>query len=199
MPNHTTNVLVCNGETEDIKAILEMVMQREEDGELNFDFNSIVPMPEDLQITSGSAGDQAYACLHGTEKDIEYYLSMPWVKEAGVTTREELIPFLEKGHDKNVNDGLTWRELGDRYASNLKNYGAKTWYDWCCENWGTKWNAYNSEITEDDVEYGHLVISFQTAWSPPTPVYEALAEKFPNVDIEGYWSDEGSYSRERVF
>jgi hypothetical protein len=44
------------------------------------------------------------------------------------------------------------------------------WYDWCVENWGTKWNSYDGNVTEDG-------ISFNTAWAPPTPVIVALAKK----------------------
>jgi len=30
---------------------------------------------------------------------------------------------------------------GEKYKSNLDKYGYTTWYDWACDNWGTKWNV----------------------------------------------------------
>ena len=44
------------------------------------------------------------------------------------------------------------------------------WYDWCCENWGTKWNSYDGNVTDDG-------IGFNTAWSPPSPVITALSKQ----------------------
>ena len=44
------------------------------------------------------------------------------------------------------------------------------WYDWSVENWGTKWNSYDGNVTDDG-------ISFNTAWAPPTPVIVALAKQ----------------------
>ena len=47
------------------------------------------------------------------------------------------------------------------------------WYDWCCDNWGTKWNAYDGQsVGEHDAGIG-----FYTAWGPPTPVIVELAKK----------------------
>lgn len=55
------------------------------------------------------------------------------------------------------------------------------WYNWCCENWGTKWNS-ESVILEQFEEC--LKISFLSAWAPPIPVISALAKKFPAADFE---------------
>ena len=41
--------------------------------------------------------------------------------------------------------------------------------EWANANWGTKWNSYEGNVTEDG-------ISFNTAWSPPSPVIGALAK-----------------------
>lgn len=65
----------------------------------------------------------------------------------------------------------------------LKAQGIPNWYDWNIENWGTKWNAYNISSTD---EY----IRFDTAWSTPDKVIEALSEKFPDVEIRVKYADE---------
>ncbi|MCM1220978.1 MAG: hypothetical protein NC548_41480, partial [Lachnospiraceae bacterium] len=59
-----------------------------------------------------------------------------------------------------------------------------TWYDWCCENWGTKWNAYCDTVIDDDR------ISFETAWSTPLPILKKLSETYPDLEIEHWWADE---------
>jgi len=43
------------------------------------------------------------------------------------------------------------------------------WYDWRNENWGTRSNSYEGQVTEEG-------IGFNTAWSPPTPVIAELSK-----------------------
>lgn len=61
--------------------------------------------------------------------------------------------------------------------------GVVCWYSWNVENWGTKWNAYSSEVSE-----GRL--RFDTAWAHPDPVIRALALKHPDVTFSVEYADE---------
>jgi hypothetical protein len=56
-------------------------------------------------------------------------------------------------------------------------------YDWCIKNWGTKWGLYAVELDEDDAdpEQERLLYHFQSAWSPPIPVIEAMSKRFPSL------------------
>jgi len=65
----------------------------------------------------------------------------------------------------------------------LEKYGADNWYDWSVKHWGTKWNCCDPFINE-------LGMSFTTAWSPPTPVIEALA-KLIKKDLRMTYVEEG--------
>ena len=62
------------------------------------------------------------------------------------------------------------------------------WYDWNVRNWGTKWNAYDTSVTPQPGDLCEL--RFDTAWSHPAPVIEALSEKFPDEIIEVAFADE---------
>ena len=55
------------------------------------------------------------------------------------------------------------------------------WYDWRCENWGTKWNSVDArcEYASDCV----LDFSFMTAWGPCEPIVKALAAMFPDAQF----------------
>lgn len=70
---------------------------------------------------------------------------------------------------------------------NMEKYGFESWYEWCVEKWGTKWNSYDNwtfqDVNMDEEEkegYMNLEdvysISFQTAWSPPLPIVRKLVE-----------------------
>ncbi len=201
MPNNTTDVLVINGKAEDIKALKSLLLTEEAGEEggaegLRVDFNRVVPMPESLQVACGGRCDGAYTVLFDESDAWKRYLSYNWVP-GEITTREELAVFLESKEPTPREGEPTWRELGEIYRDNKAKYGHTTWYDWCLENWGTKWNAYETEVVCDTED--RLEVAFQTAWSPPVPVYQDLAEKFPSLDVSAYWSDEGSYERARVF
>lgn len=63
------------------------------------------------------------------------------------------------------------------------------WYEWCCDNWGTKWNSYEPSVDEDGSD-GKWIVWFDTAWSAPTPVIDALAMKYPGIRIDHRWADE---------
>ena len=64
------------------------------------------------------------------------------------------------------------------------------WYGWRNENWGTKWDATNGDMF-DDSEEGFVSYSFDTAWSPPEPIYNALKEKYPDVRISWFYDEPG--------
>lgn len=63
--------------------------------------------------------------------------------------------------------------------------GATDWYEWSIENWGTKWNAYDDEVLEDDT-----VARFDTAWSHPFPVVKQLSRDHPDDVIAVVYADE---------
>lgn len=62
-------------------------------------------------------------------------------------------------------------------------------YEWCCENWGTKWTATLDKVTYED---GTLCATYDTAWVPFTDnVVAALSARFPSatIAIVGYLGD----------
>ena len=64
MPNHVTNILTIEGNSEYVKKIREEIKSDKD----IIDFNKIVPMPPSLSITSGSLVDQAIKSIkNGTE------------------------------------------------------------------------------------------------------------------------------------
>ena len=61
------------------------------------------------------------------------------------------------------------------------------WYDWRLQNWDTKWDAYDVEVTDDDPECTE--IQFETAWSPPEAICNELREKYPDVSISWFYDE----------
>ena len=63
-------------------------------------------------------------------------------------------------------------------------------YAWCIKNWGTKWSPSGVHLdpTEGD-EY--LIYTFDTAWGPPTGIFEHLDKEFPTLHISWFYNEEG--------
>ena len=81
--------------------------------------------------------------------------------------------------------------------SNLAKYGYKNWYDWCVNNWGTKWNAGGDndamqvDFDEDQGDQGIALFQFDTAWAPPLGVLEKLMDTHPELSIECRYHEPG--------
>jgi len=60
------------------------------------------------------------------------------------------------------------------------------WYEWRLEHWGTKWDirCESVEVTDD-----MLVVKFDTAWSPPDKVFDAMHKK--GYLFEAYYVEYG--------
>ena len=92
--------------------------------------------------------------------------------------------------------------LEAQHASNIEKYGYTTWYEFCINEWGTKWDIVAQDAELDE---GELRISFDTAWSPPLEAYDKLRDMGfyikayyyePGCVFAGIWEDgcEDAYS-----
>lgn len=81
-------------------------------------------------------------------------------------------------------------------------YDVEGWYDWRVNNWGTKWDVCDVQMTgplylhDDEPDTGDpwtINASFQfncwTAWSPPIPVWQKLHSM--GIRIHAEYQDEG--------
>lgn len=175
MPNHVKNVVKFIGSEREVKVVLERIAEDGKEPGI-IDFNKIRMMPETLDVESGSNTQTAIeAVLKALEHDSCYWTS----QKLGSMTDEEF-KRRSKQSGKSFDE---LRRLGLQYITNKVLYGHTTWYGWCCENWGTKWNAYERGCDGD-------TIYFETAWSAPHPVIEELARLSDTIKIEHEWADE---------
>ena len=78
--------------------------------------------------------------------------------------------------------------LEKQQEENLKKFGYSTWYDYCVNEWGTKWDIEPYEpvsLGED----GRLTMSFDSAWSPPIGAYEKLVDL--GFSVRAYYNECG--------
>ena len=181
MPNYVTNIVYAK----DIKALKKFMKM--ENGERVFDFNKIIPMPKDLNITSGS--------MSYIDNDFGFD------KERHARQTKVIDPLLNKFYTPKITQNKflsavkkEWDKIKDNFKSvynfqsskfeeydtiikgyfNTQRYGYKDWYDWSIANWGTKWNASETQIFDKGIQ-------FNTAWSCPVSVLKELSKHIPIV------------------
>ena len=72
--------------------------------------------------------------------------------------------------------------------ANVEKYGYANWYDFCVNEWGTKWEIGADGNPAQDIP-GGLMLGFDSAWSPPIAAYEKLLEM--GFEIEAMYYEPG--------
>ena len=63
----------------------------------------------------------------------------------------------------------------------------ENWYDWNCQNWGSKWDVTDMFVDHEDDT--NLNLTFATAWNPIFPIFDELVKRGFKVKAE--YQDEG--------
>ena len=187
MPNHIFNTIKFKKKDRE-----KFAKFMEED---RLDFNKLVSMPQELEEMGGDRGEKKEIVNEWKEFTKEVQITPANVDEYIEKFRNEVRENSEKYPEsaKSVNLETTEREWGGisvpdfqyqmyRIAGKVK-YGFSSWYYWSIANWGTKWNAYETEFDE---EY----LYFKTAWDTPLPIFEKLAELNPDTQFQVKYYDE---------
>lgn len=70
----------------------------------------------------------------------------------------------------------------------VEKFGYSNWYDFCVNEWGTKWDIGANGYMAEDNSNG-LSLTFDSAWSPPIGAYEKLVEL--GFEIRAYYYEPG--------
>lgn len=187
MPNYCTNI---------VKAPKEVLEDLFDNGKITFE--KLIPMPKTLNITEGTVTENAIAyaiskketeeflqmkkLLEGTKDDYYENLWNKYMRNINIEKIKEMEEVAKRYIPEETEKKLgikTLEEFGNLCLNNILKYGSVNWYDWSCNNWGTKWDAIQEEGSPED---GELI--FLTAWSEPIKVIEKLFYKYPNAKIE---------------
>ena len=80
--------------------------------------------------------------------------------------------------------------ISDKEIKQLEEkYGSDNWYDWCNGNWGTKWDACESYIANNDINF--FSVSFDTAWAPPINWLKNIVKDYPGLNFELRYEEPG--------
>ena len=90
-----------------------------------------------------------------------------------------------------LGDGEEQRQLELKEAANIEKYGVANWYDFCVNEWGTKWDVDPYEKVEFDDQWDKhgITFGFDSAWAPPVGVYQQLVEQ--GFSVRAYYYEGG--------
>lgn len=75
-------------------------------------------------------------------------------------------------------------------AANRDRHGYANWYDFCVNEWGTKWDVGGDDDGDYSEDADHSVtFTFDSAWSPPIAAYDKLVEM--GFSVQGYYYEPG--------
>ena len=96
-----------------------------------------------------------------------------------------------------VGDPDEQKKLEEDTARNKEVHGYGNWYDYCVNEWGTKWDVGADGNPAQDIP-GGLMLGFESAWAPPCAAYDKLTEQGfriramyfePGMAFAGIWED----------
>lgn len=185
MPNWTHSIISFKHETpERFQAILDYVL----DDNNNIDFNKIIPAPKALfQDNVPSTSNLENYLFRLRQKDESKFNDS--LSKLSESRKTEFINSLKAKRPFYINHSeFQPKPLSDDEKLMLTSFyetGYFSWYDWNTANWGTKWNA-----SETDVDEKRQRIEFDTAWDMPRPILQEIANKF-DIDVTGVAIFEG--------
>lgn len=161
----------------------------------NFDFNKLVQMPKEFEKMGGEHGE-----VEGISKEWKGFTENVQVNFLNVDEYVEKFKNAVRANPekypvsaKTVNLEPEEREWGGifvpdfqyqmyRIAGKVK-YGFESWMDWRHMNWGTIYEAWNTD-------FSNLALAFVTAWQAPLPIFEKIAELNPDAWFQVKYYDE---------
>lgn len=158
---------------------------------LQLDFEKIIPMPECIKNTEASS--MSHKCMELFINSIKRTPDFQKYIAVLVANKSKYVSLSKKQQEEIFNHLLDCYErfktredvlaYGKQCFDNLINYGVVDWYEWSIKNWGTKWNASETEINDNE-------IIFETPWDPVPDIIKKLSKDYPNVRFECSYADE---------
>jgi len=185
MPNWCGNeITITAGSSDRIAQVMEEIKSEHS----VFDFAKIVPPPsdpDDQKIYRGEPSQQGYV---GCECVPVYVGEAP--------NGEWLVNGKPPIKDHAKIDGSFASEIGSGVERCPDHLGIKVgehplfWWNWNIANWGTKWSVSGDDVNAR-AHNKSAFVSFDTAWSPPMRIVQALSEKYPDLVVHIKFAEMG--------
>lgn len=109
------------------------------------------------------------------------------VEDRSVLDFNSIIPYPDEYRQRDKDkEALSPEDFLAKYGSKDDGYNSGG-YEWCINNWGSKWNASDSCYFDK-----RNAFYFETAWSPVFQIIAAIHKRFPTADINYEYYESGA-------
>lgn len=191
MPNWITNRVTVTGRSDDINA-LKQHLYFDDEGELVFDFETIVPIPAVVQATAETAAPNIGLVALGSElaaktcygrMTLDRVMKSGWAREADIKSRAGLLTYMRSHRPEEL-------AAARKVIRCHRLTGFVDWEAWLAKRWGTKRDAIDAFIQE--LEDERLAFVFSSASDMPEPIYRMLGRMHPALRFDICAIDPGS-------
>jgi hypothetical protein len=135
------------------------------------DFQKIVPMPDCLKMSKAGTETDVGLALFDDCRAQELLSSK--FSNSTCTDLEGLRAHIRAHYPEA-------EEAGRKALQFIQETGFPSWYEWCWNKWGCKWNASHSSVRAHSTD-ARAVLYFTTPWCPPYMAMFALSARFGNL------------------
>jgi Ferredoxin-like domain in Api92-like protein len=102
--------------------------------------------------------------------------------EKRLLSANKFIPYPKVFQDRDDQAKVEYEKKNFSFKDGFNSGG----YEWCVQNWGTKWGIYSTSIVNEKLigKKGKIKYTCQSAWSPAAPIFTAMSEKFPTLHFD---------------
>ena len=112
----------------------------------------------------------------GESDDLKF--TMEILRQTPTELLEQTSPAMWRGDELDVEGKL---EFEKKIEELKEKYGYTDWYNWRVDKWGTKWDAAESCICDDEDEL--FSVEYDTAWGPNINWVQYVAKAFPALQF----------------
>jgi hypothetical protein len=151
------NLVQIAGHRKDINKVVSLLTEK-------FDFNRVIPMPEELVNTKFPIFILTQAEYENQQRRIKEMQEQDGIGKI----------YFTRGITKNMQLDLIFK------------YGHDNRYDWALDNWGVSWSTRPDCVNFWSME-NRVSWDFQTPDKPPKGIYNKLTDLFPEVKISWWY------------
>lgn len=203
MPNWCDNILEVWGDEKSLQEFVDLGVSNEDKKNKIWRMSNYHPIPEELINTSSPSAHSPWINEYQVNKITKEYQAL----FSQIDELSKNMPSLSDGEDKKIQrkiDKLKEKlpEIPQLIKCNnwdpqdrknlIEKYQCDNWYDWALKNWGTKWDT-QAEVVDFFPKSGNLILSFETAWSPPIEWLENVIKKFHNLKFKLVYMELGCW------
>ena len=147
--------------------------------------------------------------INGPAEDVQKFKQDGYLDDGQILSAEKFLPTPKESLDKNelkkyILDGLEQLKRAHPENPHLLEFIKECemtdpdefpnhdWYSWRCSFWGTKWDLCGFSISKEEwLDSDANEITFNTAWSPPKPLFDFIAMLYPTLSFKLAYIEEG--------